>query len=453
MDIIGGQHLRQMWDDLADVYGHKTALICESSSGVVNRYSYLELNQEINRTANLFYTLGIRKGDKVALHLDNCPEFIFCWFGLAKIGAIMVPINARLLREESTWILQNSQACLLVTSAQFYPMYQQIQQEDASQLRHICLTDMVLPADDGVSSFTQLKNQQPATLCYAPPLSTDDTAEILFTSGTTSRPKGVVITHYNLRFAGYYSAWQCALRDDDVYLTVMPAFHIDCQCTAAMAAFSAGATFVLVEKYSARAFWGQVQKYRATITECIPMMIRTLMVQPLSANDQQHRLREVMFYLNLSEQEKDAFCERFSVRLLTSYGMTETIVGIIGDRPGDKRRWPSIGRAGFCYEAEIRDDHTVPSRLVSSVKSVLKAYQENHLQRVFSQPESHCESAGSRWLATYRRYRIPRRRGLFLFRRSPLQYDQTRWRECLLRGARKYHRHPSQNSGYRGCGY
>ncbi|EFA4541398.1 CoA transferase [Escherichia coli] len=130
--------------------------------------------------------------------------------------------------------------------------------------------------------------------------------------------------------------------------------------TAAMAAFSAGATFVLVEKYSARAFWGQVQKYRATITECIPMMIRTLMVQPPSANDRQHCLREVMFYLNLSEQEKDAFCERFSVRLLTSYGMTETIVGIIGDRPGDKRRWPSIGRAGFCYEAEIRDDHNRP---------------------------------------------------------------------------------------------
>ncbi len=129
---------------------------------------------------------------------------------------------------------------------------------------------------------------------------------------------------------------------------------------AAMAAFSAGATFVLVEKYSARAFWGQVQKYRATITECIPMMIRTLMVQPPSANDQQHRLREVMFYLNLSAQEKDAFCERFGVRLLTSYGMTETIVGIIGDRPGDKRRWPSIGRAGFCYEAEIRDDHNRP---------------------------------------------------------------------------------------------
>ncbi|WP_347403484.1 AMP-binding protein [Escherichia coli] len=127
-----------------------------------------------------------------------------------------------------------------------------------------------------------------------------------FTSGTTSRPKG---GDYPLQPALRWilPARQCALRDDDVYLTVMPAFHIDCQCTAAMAAFSAGATFVLVEKYSARAFWGQVQKYRATITECIPMMIRTLMVQPPSANDRQHRLREVMFYLNLSEQEKTRF--------------------------------------------------------------------------------------------------------------------------------------------------
>lgn len=356
MDIVGGQNLRQMWDDLAEVYGNKTALIFESSEGVVRQFSYASLNEEINRTANLFLASGIQKGDNVALHLDNCPEFFFCWFGLAKIGAIMVPINAMLLREESAWILQNSRAQLIVTSAEFYPMYRQILLEDDTLLNHICLIGENAPVEDNVSHFSQLKDQQPATLCYAPPLSTDDTAEILFTSGTTSRPKGVVITHYNLRFAGYYSSWQCALREDDVYLTVMPAFHIDCQCTAAMAAFSAGSTFVLIEKYSARAFWGQVRKYRATVTECIPMMIRTLMVQPASPEERQHCLREVMFYLNLSVQEKDAFIARFGVRLLTSYGMTETIVGIIGDRPGDKRRWPSIGRPGFCYEADIRDE-------------------------------------------------------------------------------------------------
>ncbi|MGL4466988.1 MAG: AMP-binding protein, partial [Plesiomonas shigelloides] len=100
MDIVGEQNLRQMWDDLARVHEDKTALIYESSTGDVQQFSYRSLNEEINRTANLFHAQGIRKGDHVALHLDNCPEFIFCWFGLAKIGAVMVPINARLLRDE-----------------------------------------------------------------------------------------------------------------------------------------------------------------------------------------------------------------------------------------------------------------------------------------------------------------------------------------------------------------
>ncbi|SPX12219.1 crotonobetaine/carnitine-CoA ligase [Escherichia coli] len=150
----------------------------------------------------------------------------------------------------------------------------------------------------------------------------------------------------------------------------------------------------------------------------------TLMVQPPSANDQQHRLREVMFYLNLSEQEKDAFCERFGVRLLTSYGMTETIVGIIGDVLAINDAGRRLVGWGFATKRRSATITIARSRLVRSVKSALKAYLGKPSSRVLSQPTSHCESAGSRWLAAYRRYRIPRRRGLFLFRRSPLQYDK-----------------------------
>ncbi len=358
MDIIGRQNLRQMWDDLAELYGDKTALIVENIQGMACEYSYRELNEEINRTANLFHTLKIAKGDKVALHLNNCVEFFFCWFGLAKIGAVMVPVNANLLRNESAYIISQCDASIVVTSAEFYPMYQDIQQQADQPLRQVMLINLpagttTLPPE--VLDFHALKRLQPDHLLHQEVLNVEDIAEILFTSGTTSRPKGVVITHYNLRFAGYYTSWQCALRQDDVYLTPMPAFHIDCQCTAAMAAFSAGATFVLLEKFSARTFWAQICKYRATVTECIPLMIKTLMMQPQMPWEKQHYLREVLFYLNLSEQEKDAFVQRFGVRLLTSYGMTETIVGVIGDRPGDKRRWPSIGRVGIGYQAQIRD--------------------------------------------------------------------------------------------------
>ncbi|WP_058912278.1 crotonobetaine/carnitine-CoA ligase [Entomohabitans teleogrylli] len=402
MDAIGGQSLRQMWDELADVYGDKTALIFESSLGEVRRFSYAGLNDEINRAANLFHTLGINKGDKVALHLDNCPEFIFCWFGLAKIGAIMVPINARFLGDECRWLIHNCQARIVVTTEHFYPIYQEMIQEKTTSLEHILLiTEQEMTPSCHTLNFLALQTQQPAQLLHAPALSADDTAEILFTSGTTSQPKGVVITHYNLRFAGYYSSWQCALRKDDTYLTVMPAFHIDCQCTAAMAAFSAGAAFVLLEKYSARAFWGQIIKYQATVTECIPMMVRTLMAQPPSPYEKRHRLREVLFYLNLSVAEKDAFIARFGVRLLTSYGMTETIVGLIGDRPGDKRRWPSIGRPGFCYQAQIRDsqDRTLACGQIGEIcvkgepgKTLFKEY--------YNLPDATASAYKNGWLHT-----------------------------------------------------
>jgi len=357
MDMIGGQDLRQMWDDLAELYSEKTALIFEDLQGAVSQYSYRELNEAINQTANLFHSLNVKKGDNVALHLNNCAEFLFCWFGLAKIGAIMVPINANLLQNESAFIVHQCNTSMVVTSAQFYEMYEAIRQDTNSSLKQILLInplhDVILAAP--VLDFQALRYVQPNKLIHWEDLNVEDTAEILFTSGTTSKPKGVVITHYNLRFAGYYTAWQCALREDDIYLTPMPAFHIDCQCTAAMAAFSVGATFVLLEKFSAHAFWSQVCKYRATLTECIPLMIKTLMMQPQTTWETEHCLREVLFYLNLSEQEKDAFVQRFNVRLFTSYGMTETIVGAIGDRASDKRRWPSIGRVGMTYEAEIRD--------------------------------------------------------------------------------------------------
>lgn len=402
MDLIGGQNLRQMWDDLAELNGNKTALIFESATGVVQQFSYRSLNEEINRTANLFHALGVEKGDKIALHLDNCPEFIFCWFGLAKIGAIMVPINARFLAEESRWLIQNCQARMVVTTDNFYAMYQQIQHENSTPLERILLiSDQQIATDAATLDFSPLKQQQAPVLESLVELNVNDTAEILFTSGTTSRPKGVVITHYNLRFAGYYTAWQCALRADDVYLTVMPAFHIDCQCTAAMAAFSAGATFVLLEKYSARAFWGQILKYQATVTECIPMMIRTLLSRPHAPGENQHRLREVLFYLNLSVEEKDAFITRFGVRLLTSYGMTETIVGIIGDRPGDKRRWPSIGRPGFGYEVQIRNDNDVVVLPGEVGEICIKGTPGKTLfKEYYNQPQATAQAYQNGWLHT-----------------------------------------------------
>lgn len=346
-----------MWDELADTYGDKTALIFEDKAGNTREFSYSGFNREINRAANFFHALGIRKEDKVAVQMHNCPEFLLCWFGLAKIGAVMVPVNVHYLDSECAYILKKCDVKHVVIEREFLEVYSSLRHEKDLTIETIVVArERECVELDGAVNMTLGLGEQSETLDHVEPLTGDDVAEILFTSGTTSRPKGVVITHYNLVFAGMYTSWQCALRQDDRYLTMMPAFHIDFQCTAALPTFASGATFILLEKYSAHKFWNQICCYRATITECIPFMVRTLMLQPVKPWEKNHCLREVFFYLSLAKQEKDAFVERFNVRFLTSYGMTETIVGIVGDVPGKERRWPSIGKPGFGYEVKIMDE-------------------------------------------------------------------------------------------------
>ena len=382
MDIIEQKNLRQMWDDLARINGDKSALIFEDSLGNTREYSYKQLNAQINKAANLFLSLGVEKGDRVLIQLHNSPELLFSWFGLAKIGAVMVPVNAYYLYEECLYITNKCQPKLAVIEEDFLHIYKKLQTNLNLSIQRILIARSDIK-DPNYVNFDDSIEQQASTLNKKPPLYSEDIAEILFTSGTTSLPKGVVITHYNLLFGGRFTSWQCALRDDDIYMTVMPAWHIDFQCTAAMPTFVSGATFVLLEKYSARKFWNQVCLYRATITECIPKIMCTLLMQPKKAWEKNHCLREVFYYLSMCDQDKDAFIERFNVRLLTSYGMSETIVGLIGDRPGDRRKWPSIGRIGFGYEAKIigNDGKEVPPNTMGELyikgipgKTIFKEY-------------------------------------------------------------------------------
>lgn len=356
MDIVGSKTLRCMWEERARQFSHHPALIYEDAAGDVQEYTYSQLNDEINKTANLFLSLGINKGDKVAVQLYNSPQFIFCWFGLAKIGAVIVPINSQYLFIESQFIIQQCTVKAVVIEEDFLSFYTKMSQQEHNSIHHILVTRSKNTALPDSMNFDQLVAQQRAELTHVVSLSSDDVAEILFTSGTTSQPKGVEITHCNLQFAGLFTAWQTGLRSDDIYLSMMPSFHIDFQCNAAMAAFTVGAKLVMLEKYSARKFWQQICDYKATITHSMPMIVRTLMLQPVMAFEQQHCLRDMLFFMHISDQEKLEFETRFSVRLFNSYGMTETLVGVIGDSPADARHWPSIGRPGLGYEAKITDE-------------------------------------------------------------------------------------------------
>lgn len=405
-DIVGNETLRSLWAGLVDACGERTFLIFQDREGMTCEYSYRLFDEEINRTANLFLSLGIKHGERVAVQMHTCPEFMMCLFGLAKIGAVMVPMNEQYLAEEVSFALEHTGATCAVVEDTFADLY-----------RGLAVKESLLPggvlvararrsfAEEGMACFVDIssansfdapalrcfdeaRSAQPTELLELRPLSADDPAEIIFTSGTTSRPKGVVLTHANMLFSGLYGDWEVSLTRDDRVLSTMPACHSNFQLAALTPVLTAGATLIIVEKYSARRFWQQVRDYRATVVQCVAMMLRTLLLQPESPEERNHCLREVLYFLAVSDEEKQAFERRYGVTIMNTYGSTESVSWVLTDPPHGPRRWPSVGRAGLGYEVRIvRDDDTPASSHEMGEIQVKGTRGRTIMKEYFNDPE------------------------------------------------------------------
>jgi crotonobetaine/carnitine-CoA ligase len=351
--------MRSAWENAVRFAGDRTFLVFEDCAANVVEYSYAVFDQKIDQAANLFVSQGIRKGDCVAIQLCNSPEFLLCLFGLMKIGAVAVPLGIQGTRREIEQVVELCEVNWAIIEYHNADLYLSIACQQENLLTGGIFAARHEPKQElkaGIKDFNALLAQTNPKLRDWPELASNDLAEILFTSGTTSQAKGVMLTHANLVFSGVYGIWQVSLRDDDRLLSTMPACHSNFQLAALMPALMAGACLVLIERYSARRYWQQVLDHRATVAQMISMMVRTLLMQDKRPSDSQSLLREVLYFMPLSNEEKQAFEQRFDVRIMNSYGSTESIGWAVTDPPYGERRWPSVGRAGLGYEVGIFDD-------------------------------------------------------------------------------------------------
>lgn len=346
--IADGMNIRELWESIAQTRSDAEFLVFEDpDTGVIETFSYAQFWDRTRQVANLFWARGVRPRDRVVVHLYNSVEFVECLFGLACIGAIVVPLNASYTAAEISFVLRACQARTAVADPELLPIGL-----DADYT----VDDVIVVGDvEGFASYDQLRAAQPTALLATPAIEATAPAEILFTSGTTACPKGVTITHYNLIFSGYFVNWQLAMEPADRYLTTMAATHVNLQLSALLPALTVGATLILEKRYSATRFWRQVRHHRATLVQGMAMMVRTLMAQPTADDERDHCVREMHYFLPITEEEKQAFEARFGVTLLNNYGSTETLIGCLTDPPHGERRWPSIGRVGLGYEARITD--------------------------------------------------------------------------------------------------
>lgn len=405
-DIVGNETLRDLWQSVVERKGRRHFLTFQNRVGDVFEYTYAAFDEDVNRIANVFLDLGIEKGDHVALHLHSSPEFLMCLFGLAKIGAVAVPINEQYLADEAEYILENSDAICVVVEPLFYETYQELlarghyfpkgvvvaRAGTESPKSNIDFSSIYTPlgtieeGEQGIYDFWMMRCEQSAILRDSCELASDDPVQIIYTSGTTSRPKGVVLTHANMVFSGLYGDWEVSLRGSDRVLTSMPACHSNFQLAALMPVITAGASLIIVEKYSATRFMKQIRHYKATVIQCVAMMLRTLLLQPVDPEEKNHCVREVLYFIPITDAEKEEFEQRFNMRIMNTYGSTESIGWAITDPPVGARNWPSVGRAGLGYKARICDmeDNELPPGEVGEIqikgergRSVMLEYYNN----------------------------------------------------------------------------
>ena len=332
-------------------------VVFDDLQGRVTTRTYGEFDREVTRTAHLLRSLGIRRGDTVTLLLANCPEFLHVWFGAARIGAVIVPVNTASSASELEYLVAHSESRLIFTQA--------AQLERARQVCTRCpRVEEVLVCGSGAPSpsvdFGRLVARCPETPPEGPAPSPSDEAAILYTSGTTARPKGVLVTHANYLCAGETVARAVRLTPEDRHLVVLPLFHGNAQYYSTMSALVAGASVALMARFSASRYFEQAIAHRCTVSSLFAAPIRMLLAQPRRPEHAENRLRAVLFAQSVTPAQLDEWKERFHAPLRQLWGMTETMGPPLINPFDGERRNMSMGLPAPGYATRLVDESGRP---------------------------------------------------------------------------------------------
>jgi crotonobetaine/carnitine-CoA ligase len=316
------------------------------------RLTYAEFEHRVRQCAVGMNARGVRPGDPVLIHLDNCPELLVAWFACAWIGAIAVTTNARAAAEELAYFAGHSGAVAAITQPRFAEMVN----ASSRDLKWIALidNDNGAPAPGGCApaatdSFAALLGD--ADLAPKLPPAPARSIGVQYTSGTTSRPKGVLWTHANALWGAQVNAIHEDLRAEDVHLIHLPLFHTNALAYSLLATLWAGGTAVLMPRFSASRFWNIALKHRCTWTSVVPFCVKALLgVEPPG----EHHFR--LWGSAVCSPPSDAI---FGVKTIGWWGMTETMThGTIGSAHLPNRPM-SMGRPAPEYGIFIeREDGT-----------------------------------------------------------------------------------------------
>ncbi len=347
---FAGRDLNWLLDWRAQTRADHPYLVWEPFIGERQVWTYRQFRDKVMRVAAGLRKRGIKSGDFVLVHLDNCPELEFLWFACARLGAIIVTTNTRSAGPELEYFAEHCGAVAAITQ----PELAELVGKHAKNIKWLVVTEHTADGALAEGALKPSKDMAFSTLDGDPndlPVLEADPwrpGSVQYTSGTTSRPKGVLWTHGNALWGARTSAVHQGLVPSDVHLTVMPAFHTNARTYSILPTLWIGGTVVLQPRFSASRYWDVALRNKATWASTLPFFCKALMQQPVP----KHHFRmwgNAIVY--------KAIEDHFGIPSVNWWGMTETVAqGIISDLNAPNTDM-SVGRPATEYNLRIvRDD-------------------------------------------------------------------------------------------------
>jgi len=313
--------------------------------------SYGELNALSDRLAAGLESAGVRPGDTVGLQLPNIPEFLIAYFGILKCGAVAVPLNVMLKAPEVAFHLGDCAATMLITWAGILA--------DAVKGAEVAGVEAVYAvghtAGGAVLPFEQLL-APPGTRYQLASRAAADTAVVVYTAGTTGRPKGAMLTHLQLYMNADIPGRLFGVRPDDVVITVLPLFHVFGLSSILNVCVRFGCTMSLIPRFDPAAVLTAIECHRATIFEGVPTMFIALLSYPdLTRYDVSSLRVAISGGASIPAPVLDAFEKHFGLVILEGYGMTETASTTTFNLSATQRRVYSVGKPIWGTETQVWD--------------------------------------------------------------------------------------------------
>lgn len=363
------------------------------------RLTWQAFGGAVCRVANGLARRGLRPGQHVMIHLPNCPEHVIAKFGIQRLGAVEVTCSTLNKEDEIAYQIAHGDCAAIIHDVAKGAMFGDL--TAASPSRPMCIGVDCGRMDAGAAAFNRMLVDEPDDIRTAFPAA-DDLAMIMYTSGTTGRPKGVLYTHGNLVAGALAAANALQYTRNERLLHYFPLYHNNGSVVLLGPVIMRAATIVMVDKFSASGFGRQLAEHDITLTALNATHVKLILEHPAHDQERRHRVYRAQFALPLDLERRKAFTERFGgITLVELYGQTETL-GVATCCPVDAL-WKA-GSAGLPVpglDMKLVDDQGASAPVGNPGEIQLRAHTRHGLTPgYYKDPQATAQLYSDGWLKT-----------------------------------------------------